>query len=517
MSASRSGKPSPEVIAALVGVLVAEALRRGRTGDGIEVRPTRQILFASSLLGLFCALSLRHQPPIYWVHVLFLYTAIYTGLAVLPDQADSFERRRDIVGALPIRAVDAAVARIIFLGLLIGFLIFPLATPSLVWLGARGAYGPLCLAALAGSQLALGLTVSASWLYLAYSLGVRIGVDRVRRVASVLLSLLVAGSSIMGTSSLWARSFWPRELGEDLLAALPTSWFAAPLLGGPAGQRWAEGGAALALLALSLLLAARTDPTAAYATARSGSRQQKDTWTCRLLAALDRSAAGSGSRLLPLVLFLSRIWGRDALARMRLRAFATSTLVVVALGWLWSGAPLAIRISVALVGFMALIDGTFGIAMSGDSGAAWLLGTTPVPAERMIAAVRATALAGRGLLPALLLGGLVAHGDGLLAGFAMTIAFLGVGYLLVSALQAIRPRAPFAQQSSAARGSTEMWLATPLSFLGIVLLAPAFFLATLPGPFGVASCAVFASTAYAFGRAFGIGAARRFARTAMAG
>lgn len=511
-AASRPGRPSPDVIGALLQVLVAEALRRGRTGDGIEVRPLRQVLFASSLLGIFCALPLRHQPAVYWVQVLFLYTAIYTGLAVLPDQADSFERKRDILGALPIRKVDAAVARIAFLALLISLLILPLAAPSLVWLGLRGDYGPLRLAGLAVCQLALGLTVSASWLYVAYALGVRIGVDRVRRVAGVLLSLLVAVSSIVGTSSLWAGRFWPRGLGEDLLAALPTSWFAAPLPGLASGRRWSEGMAALALLALSFLLAARTDPTAAYATARARSGQPRDTWTCRLLAVLERTRAGSKSRLLPLVLFLSRVWGRDAFARMRLRAFATSTLVLVALGWLWNEVPLAIQVSAALVGFMALVDGTFGIAMSGDSAAAWLLATSPVPAERMIAAVRATALCGRGLLPGLLLGGLMAHGDGLAAGLAMTTAFLGVAYLLVSALQVFRPRAPFAQQSSAARGSTEIWLATPCSFLGIVLLAPAFFLVTLPAPFALAGCAVFAATAYAFGRACGMGAARRYAK-----
>jgi len=171
-----------------------------------------------------------------------------------------------------------------------------------------------------------------------------------------------------------------------------------------------------------------------------------------------------------------------------------------------------VPLSAAALGFMTLADGTLDLAMSADAAAVWLLEGAPVGAERMVAAVRATVLCGRLLLPALVLAAVIAHADGLTQGLAMAIAFAGVAYLLVSVLLALRPRPPFAQQSSAARGSTAVWLASPLALGSMAVLAPAFFLADLPAGFDLLTCAVFAGSLYAFGRALGIVAARRYAR-----
>jgi hypothetical protein len=130
----------------------------------------------------------------------------------------------------------------------------------------------------------------------------------------------------------------------------------------------------------------------------------------------------------------------------------------------------------------------------------------------MVAAMRATVLVGRGVVPALLLGALVGHADGVGAGVTIAIAFLGVGYLLVSGLLVVRPRRPFAQQSSPARGSTAIWLASPLSMAAIATLSPAFLLAMLPAYFSVPGALAFAGTSYAFGRVLGIWASGRYER-----
>jgi hypothetical protein len=500
------GRPA---IGALFGVLLAETLRRGRTGEGIEVRPLRQVLFASTALGVFSALPLRHQEPAYWVQMLFLYTAVYTGLGILPDSTESFERRRDILGPLPLQRLDAVIARLAFLAVLIVLLVVPLALPSLLWLGLRGALAWPRLLGLLVAMLLLGLAMTGSWLYLTLRLGQRLGVDRVRRLSGLALSALVALATVVGASSWLGGILMPSGFAAGLLAALPSSWFAAPFLG-TAGA-WREGLGALALFASALALAARTDATAAYTADRKTAKPVRDGWTCAALAAWERRRGATRHGSLPLVLFLSRVWGRDPYTALRLRTFAISIVALCAFGW-WKEGVVLVPLSAAALGFMTLADGTLDLAMSADAAAVWLLEGAPVGAERMVAAVRATVLCGRLLLPALVLAAVIAHADGLTQGLAMAIAFAGVAYLLVSVLLALRPRPPFAQQSSAARGSTAVWLASPLALGSMAVLAPAFFLAGLPAGFDLLACAVFAGSLYAFGRALGIVSARRYAR-----
>ena len=501
-----------DVVAALFRLSLAEALRRGRSSEGIEVRPLRQVLFASTFLGIFCALPLHHQESAYWVEALFAYVAFYTGLAILPDPTDAFERRRDVLGALPIRPVDAALARVGFLAVLVTLLVVPLALPSLVGLALRGDVHPLRLIALLPAMLMLGLTVSCTWLFFAFKIGGWLGVDRLRKTASLGLSLMVAGSSILGTSAIWSGRLWPPGFGADLLALSPTSWLAAPLLPVHDSLASTQALAAVALFAFSLVLAARTDPVAAYGNPRSATRAPRDTVTCVLLARLERLRFTARSSQLPLVLFLSRVWSRDPFTRMRVRAFLTSFAAFLAISWFWHQSPVALPLLAATLGFMALADGSFDLAMSGDSAAVWLLDTQPIPSDRLLGAMRATVVVGRGLLPTLVLGVVAARADGLPAGVVLALGFAGVSYLLVTVLLLVRPRRPFGQQSSTARGSTAIWLSSPLAFAGVLALSPAFLLAQLPAFLGVPGVAALALTAYAFGRALGFAAARRLDR-----
>jgi hypothetical protein len=508
--------PARRAIAPLLRVTLAETLRRGRTSDGVETHPLRQVLFASTMLGVFSALPLRLQEPGYWVRMLFLYTAVYIGLGILPDSTEAFERRRDILGPLPLRRFDAAVARLCFLAVLIVLLVVPLALPSLVWIGWRGALGWGRLAGLLVAMLLLGLAMTGSWLFVMVQLGKRFGVDRVRRMSSVALSMLVALAAVAGAWSWMTRGLvLPPAFAAGALAALPSSWFAAPFLS-PAGEGWREGLGALALFAAALVLATRTDFTTAYVADRKASKPPRDGWACACLAAAERRRGMARASLLPLVLFLSRIWSRDPFSSMRVRAFVISIVALFGLGW-WKHDLTVLPIAAAVLGFMALADGTLDLAMSADAGAAWLLQSAPVGAERMIAGLRATVLCGRLALPAVVLGTVVGHADGIAAGLTLALAFCGVGYLMVSTLLALRPRAPFAQQSSTARGSTAVWLASPLALVAMLALSPAFFVAKLATGFAVLGGVIYAVSLYAFGRALGILAARRYARRLATG
>jgi hypothetical protein len=502
-------------IAALLRVLLAEGLRRGRSAEGTEVRPLRQVLFASSLLGVFCALPLRHETPAYWLQALSLYAALYTALAVVPDPQDAFERRRDILGPLPIRPLEAALARLVFLALVVSLLIVPLTLPSLVWLLVRGALAPWQVVGAGAGIVAVSFTVTGAWLFVAFAIGRRLGIDRLRRVASLLMSLLIAVSSLVGSAELWIDRPWDPGAGAALLAAAPTSWYLAPALAPAAAG--APAAAALALLLLAALLAARTDPTRAYA-AGAAARPQRDGWVSRGVARLDASRpADADRRRLPLVLFLSRAWGRDAFTAMRVRAFGASALVLLVVSWFWQTESVALPVTVACLGFMALADGALDLAMSSDSDAVWLLDVAPVASELLLAAARATVLAARGLLPALVLAVATALEHGPTTGLGIGVAFLGVGYLLVSAVQLVRPRRPFAQQASAARGTVAIWVASPLAFAALLALAPAVAAAMLPAGLDLVASGLMAGALYAFGRACGLLAAGRHARAVAAG
>jgi hypothetical protein len=498
-------------IAALLRVLLAEALRRGRSSEGVDVRPLRQVLFASTLLGVFAALPLRHETAVYWVQALFAYGALYTALAVVPDPHDVFERRRDLLGPLPLRPVEAAVARIGFLGVLVVLLLGPLSLPSLAWLLARGELGPLQAGGLLGAILGVGFTVTSTWLYLSFVIGRFLGVDRLRKMASLLMSLLIAGSSIVGSSELWVERPWPPGMGAGILAALPTSWFAAPFLApGAAGLR--QGAAALLLIALAALLAARTDPTRAYS---SGVRvsPERDSWAGRALARLDRSRSPRADRrLLPLVVFLSRVWSRDPFTAIRVRAFAASAGLLIVVGFVWQPAGSTMPVTVAILGLMALADGAMDLSSCSDADAVWLLDSAPLASGDLVAAMRAVVLAERGVLAAVALAVVGAYETSVTAGLALAVGFLGAGYLLVSGVLLLRPSRPFSRQASASRGTTAIWLATPLAIVGLVAMSPAYGAALLPAGADVVAALLLAGTLYAFGRAFGLVAAGRQAR-----
>jgi hypothetical protein len=161
---------------------------------------------------------------------------------------------------------------------------------------------------------------------------------------------------------------------------------------------------------------------------------------------------------------------------------------------------------------MALADGAFDLAMSSDADAAWLLETSPIDGDLLVRAMRTTVLLSRGLVVAVVLGVVASVESGPTAGGTLAIGFLGAGYLLVAAVQLLRPRRPLAQQASTARGSTAIWLASPLSVVGLLALLPALLAMELPAGLDLLAAAVLAASLYAFGRGFGVLAARRQAR-----
>jgi hypothetical protein len=260
-------------VRALVGVLLAEGLRRGRSAEGTEVRPLRQVLFASTLLGVFCAVPLRHQAAEYWVQALCLYAALYTALAVMPDPQDAFERRRDLLAPLPLRPLEAALARVSFLGLLVALLVVPLGLPSVLWMTVRGLLAPWQAPGVLLALLLVSLTITGTWLYFAFLVGRLLGVERMRRIAGLLMSLLVAGTSIAGSMGMWGMGGLPRGAAGDLIAASPTSWAASPLFAPGLAASWWRAAGALALAVMGALLAARTDPTVAYTGGRPARAQ----------------------------------------------------------------------------------------------------------------------------------------------------------------------------------------------------------------------------------------------------
>jgi len=485
---------------------LAEALRPGRNAEGIETRPLRQILLPMAMLGAWLAFGARAESAPSLLRALFLSAGVVVTLAVLPDPAEAYARRRDVLGHLPVGRASASVARLVFLLALLALLLVPFALPSLALLAWRGEAGGARIAGVLGGLLTLALAGIGLWLTVAFALARRFGVEGVRKAASVALSVAMVAVVLVGSASLLVGEALPLAGAAELLPVLPSSWFVNWLLpdAGARAALEAAGAALIAALAVALLLGMR--PESVYEQGRSAAAERAGLAE-RLADGLDRRF-GARRASAPLALLVVRVAAREPLLRLRARALLVTLVGVWALTLLADRAPITLPF-VAVFGLFAVSGGALDLANSADAEAAWAISVAPIEAGDRVAALRLAALVRSALLPALLVAALAGRELGAVGAAVFGATFLAVALWLASLVVALRPREPLATPASVSGGSASLWLGTPLAFAGGAALGPAWGFLALPVPFALAAALIYGLSLAAFAQGLAAwGAAR---------
>jgi len=505
MSEERGSFSGPQ-FRALVGAYLAEALRPGRNSEGVQVRPLRQIVVPMALLGTWLAFGSRGEIDSFRIRSLFLSSGVLVTLAVLPDPAEAFARRRDVLGHLPVARATGGAARLGFLAVVLALLLVPYATPTLAHVAWRGGIGPGTAVALGCCLFGLAIAGAGLWLSSAYLLAARLGVEAVRRAASLALSVVMVSVALLGSLSLFTERAPSLGTAAPWIEALPTSWFVNWLLPGAGARATTEAAGAAALILLSGTLLLRARPEGVY---EQGRRTAVDRAGLAVRAArwLERRQVRGGDAA-SLALLVVRVASREPIARMRARSLALSLLGVAAVTLFLEGEVLSLA-AVAVLGLTAVASGVLDLAMSSDAEAAWSIASAPVGADARVAALRRANLLRSTLVPAALVALLAGWKGSALEGLLFGATYLAVADWLASLTLLLRPREPLATAASVAGGNAMLWLGMPLGFAAMVVFSPVWLFADFPVPFALGAVALYGASLAAFAQGFATWAALR--------